>query len=120
MEAKYWPVVDTSELMRLRELTQKYYDMLYIPLDTDTDKENAKEIIKCNIILKTLQKYYLKAYVSKGTCEKRIDLEENAYAKLYEAIKKELMKDEETYAKIEIKKYIRQGCEEYIERLWEE
>ena len=66
------------------------------------------------------------AFVIRRLPEKWFDYKYKAFKifkwerKLYEAIKKELMKDEETYAKIEIKKYIRQGCEEYIERLWEE
>ena len=113
-----WKIDITGELENIIDAVNTYTSMLRIPLNSLENISNAKEIIKCFKIMNVLQKYYLIAYIKKSTREKRIDMKGNSYEKFYNELKREMKKD--TPLSIEIKKYVRQGCEEYINSLWEE
>lgn len=103
-----------------RQIIHLCTQKIYIPLRKPDDYDSARNIIIYNTALEHIQKYYIIAYLYRHKrAIRQITVEKIPYKKLYDAILNEIKNKANDYLGSTLKGYIREGCRQYVDILWE-
>lgn len=113
---------DSRMLTRVNELNKVHKglrEVIDLAIVNDEDIRRAAKIVWCNQNFRILQKFYINSFLEeqKKYGDMRIDVSEIPYQKLYKQIHKKLEKNEGDYLTQLMKKYIKEGVTDYIERI---